>query len=260
MDCEPVRVLVDHCVSVHGQTACHVRVEENFEWPNGQMRTMNVVRLQGRRRSSGEHQLRTEILNIAAIGEAARQGAIHVLTSEEIQAEKLSARMGNRGVLGDLWADVRFGHIPSPLARSTWMGALNLEQMASKDHRETFYRCLVTWARNGIRPDLLEWLPKSEYIDAQRPNIARLGEYLAICDAVGETRFGDAFHFWTALCNDVEYFLTTDAKFLRALRVQHPDPEILCRAVSPMELVQALELPAVELPILEGEIKPYSRV
>jgi hypothetical protein len=255
----PARVLVDHCVFVHGQTARHVQVSESFEWPTGQKHTMKVLRLQGRRRSSGEHHLRIEISNIAALGEAARRGTILVLTSEEIQAERLRARMGSRGVLGDLWADVRFGHVPSPLARSTWMGGLTLEQMASKDHREEFYRRLVHWARHGVPADFLNWLPESEYVKSQRTNIARLPEYLAICEAAGETRLGDAFHFWTALCNDVDYFLTTDAKFLGALRAQHLNPAILYRAVSPMELVQALDLPAVELPIAEGEIKPYAR-
>jgi hypothetical protein len=138
------------------------------------------------------------------------------------------------------------------------MGALSLEQMASKDHREAFYRLLAHWARHGIPADLLNSLPQSEYVDAQRPNVARLGEYLALCDAVGE-KHGDAFHFWTALCNGVDYFLTTDAKFLRTLRAQHSDPETIYRAVSPTELVQALDLRAFELPLAEGEIQPYAR-
>jgi hypothetical protein len=259
MTSAPIRVLVDHCVFLHGQTARHIEILENFEWPTGHKQAMNVLRLRGRRLASSEQRLRAEIPAIAAIGEAARQGAILVLTSEEIQAERFRARMGNRGVLGDLWAGVRFGHIPSPLARCTWMGDLTLAQMGSRDHREEFYRRLVHWARQGIPADLLKWLPHSEYVDAQRPNIARLGEYLAICDAVGETRLGDAFHFWTALCNGVDYFLTTDAKFLGALRERHCDPEALYRAFSPTELVQALDLAAFELPLAEGEVQPYAR-
>src|SRR5207244_6416574 len=73
----------------------------------------------------------------STVAAAARNGLITVHTSLELVAERLRARSTGRGIRGDLWIAVRFEHAPAPLDRSTWMGSLSLQQMASKDRKST---------------------------------------------------------------------------------------------------------------------------
>jgi hypothetical protein len=250
------RVLVDHCALMNGSTSRVVAVTETVNW--GPIAApIKVMRIQGKRLQKGADWLRNERRSLAAVGAAARTGLIAAYTSMELTAERLKARMGGRGIRGDLWSDVPFEHVPVPLDRSTLMGSLSLGQMSSRDHQQEFYAQLLEFARDGVPQWLWESLPSTEFIELQKRNVGRLGEYATLCDVVGKPRWGDAFHYWTALCSDLDYFLTTDKNFLGALR-KHADQELIYRAVTPSELVEVLELPAVALPIQEDEIAPFA--
>jgi len=175
----------------------------------------------------------------------------------ELGAERLKARMGGSGIRGDLWSGVRFEDAPVPLDRSIWMGSLSLEQMASKAHREEFYDRLLRFAHDGVPQQFLDCLPSTEFIELQKRNLRRLSEFATLCEVVGEQRRGDAFHYWTAICNDLDYFLTTDNRFLCALRT-HPDKNLIYRAVTPSELAEVIGLPPTALPIEENELAPFA--
>ena len=107
---------------------------------------------------------------------------------------------------------------------------------------------------NGVPQAFLDILGLDNF---QLGNLKRLGEFKTLCDAVGPKRWCDAFHLWTALCNGLDYFLTTDEKFLRVLRNTCTNVDLLLPAVCPSELVDALHLPPVPLPIQEGEVIPF---
>lgn len=250
------KVLVDHCALMNGSTSRLVAVTQTVNWGPVTV-PIKVTRIQSKRLQKGEDWLRNERRSLAAVGAAARAGLIAAYTSMELTAERLKARMGGRGIRGDLWNDVSLEHVPAPLDRSTLMGSLSLEQMSSKDHRQEFYGLLLKFARDGVPEWLWERSPSNEFIELQKRNVGRLAEYATLCDVVGEARWGDAFHYWTALCNDLDYFLTTDKNFLAALR-EHPDKDLIFRAVTPSELVEVLGLPAAALPIEEGEIAPFA--
>lgn len=251
-----VCALIDHCVIMHGKTTRLVAVTETIDWGHTTA-PIKVTRLQGKRLGEGETWLRNERRSIAALGMAARQGSLRPYTSMELGAERLKARMKGSGIRGDLWNHVRFEHVPVPLDRSTWMGSRTLEQVASREDQRAFYLRLLKFAREGVPQALLDALPETEFIGHQKRHLARLSEFAAICTTVGEARHGDAFHYWTALCGNLDYFVTTDKAFLDALR-QHPDPDLVCQAVSPSELVELMDLLPMDLPISEGEIAAFS--
>jgi len=250
------KVLVDHCAIMNGKTTRLVAVTETVNW-GPTTAPIRVTRIQGKRLGRGEDWLRNERRSLAALGAAAREGLITAHTSMELGAERLKAPMGGRGIRGDLWSGVRFEHSPVPLDRSTWMGSLSLEQMASKAHREEFYDRLLQFARDGVPQRFLDCLPSTEFIELQKRNLGRLSEFATLCEVVGEQRRGDAFHYWTALCSDLDYFLTTDNRFLRVLRT-HPDKNLIYRAVTPSELVEVIDLPPAALPIEENEVAPFA--
>jgi hypothetical protein len=250
-------VLVDHCCLTHGRTTQAVTVEETVNW--GHIRTsIRVAKIRGLSRQPQETWLREEIRNLATVCEATRRGALTVYTSMELTAERMRSRMNGQGLEGDLWYGIRFEHVASPLDRSTWMGDLTLQLMTSDDHRAAFYDRLLLIARKGVAKEVIDYLGTSEFMARQLENLDRLGEFVRICKAVGKPRYGDAFHLWTALCSSLDFFLTTDDKFLRLLREDPSITDLAYRAVTPSELVGILDFTPAELPVGENELVPFS--
>lgn len=248
------RVLVDHCAIEHGLLIGRAVGEPSTANWAGHVVTLEVVRLQGRKLDPGAHWLRAQISHLAAITAAMQSGCLDAFTYSELLAERLKGRDGWNGVRGDLWKDVSFKHVDPPLERSTWMGALTLDQFSSRVHQTEFCERLLAFEKHGVPQVLLDVL---QIDDFQKGNIKRLREFATLCAAVGRTRWCDAFHLWTAICNEMDFFLTTDETFLRVLRDNCTDLNLLAPAVCPSELVDALGLRAALLPIQEGEIIPF---
>jgi hypothetical protein len=247
------RVLVDTCTRKQGALIGRAIDEPHTtDWGGRQVGWL-VRRLQARRLQHNAHGLREQIPFIASVTEAIRAGRLAAYTSSELRHEGWDLVRG-RNQRGDLWAGVRFGNVDPPLERSTWMGGLTVDQVYSGKHQQTFCEILLQYARTGVPQELLDVL---ELDDFQRLNLTRLGEYRVICEAVGRNRYRDAFHLWTALCNGLDYFLTTDEKFLRVLRQKCDRDDLVRLAISPLELARKLDLPPGPLPVHEGEVIAY---
>jgi hypothetical protein len=197
-----------------------VTVEHPLKWGHIQTK-VRVAKIRGRHREPQATWLREEIRSLASVCGAIRKGALTAYTSIELSTERMRSSMNGQGLHGDLWVGIHLGHVESPLDRSTWMGGLTVQMMTSDDNK------------------------------------AALAEFAKICKAVGRSRYGDAFHYWTAICNNKDYFLTTDRVFLQELRKHSEIADLVYRAVTPSELVGILNLLPVELPVREGEVVPF---
>lgn len=249
-------ILVDHCCLNHGRTTQMVNVEHQLNWGNIQT-TVKVAMIRGKHRQPQETWLREEIRSLASVCAAARKGVLTAYTSMELSAERMRARMHGQGIQGDLWDSIRLEHVDSPLDRSTWMGGLTLDKMTSKDHKAAFYDRLLEMARDGVPKEFIDYLGTSEFVLRQLGNLSRLDEFVKICKAVGRSRYGDAFHLWTAICSNLDFFLTTDKVFLGHLRRDAEITNLTKRAVTPSELVAILQLSPAELPVGESAVVPF---
>lgn len=207
--------------------------------------------LQGKAQPKDAEWLNREIEALAAVGAAARLGRLRACISSEINFERRKGGVGARWSRTDLWNSVNFEHVDPAVERSRWMGSLSIGEVLSAEHKQEFVNRLLHFARHGVPQVFFEY---SDVPDFERRNLAKLNELASLCTAVGETRWVDAFHFWTALCDDVDFFLTTDKKFLEALREKDLSADWVCRAVSPSTLMEILNLPPRSLPITGGEL------
>jgi hypothetical protein len=73
----------------------------------------------------------------------------------------------------------------------------------------------------------------------EQENLLQLGQFKSLCRGLSEKHYPDAFHLWTAETNHLDYFLTMDRKFPRALSTNR-NLDFRCRAVSPDELLGCL--------------------
>jgi hypothetical protein len=252
----PKTILVDHCCLTHGRTTHTVAVEQPLNWGHIQT-SIRVVKIRGRSRNPEEAWLRGEIRSLATVCDATRKGELMAYTSMELTAERMRSRMHGQGLHGDLWSGIHFGHVDSPLDRSTWMGGLAMQEMTSDEHKAAFYDRLLLMASSGVPKEFIDCLGRSEFVTRQLKNLDHLGDFVKLCNAVGKSRYSDAFHLWTALCSNLDFFLTTDRDFLEELRKDPIITDLAYRAVTPSELIACLDLTPAELPVSENELVPF---
>ena len=73
----------------------------------------------------------------------------------------------------------------------------------------------------------------------EQENLLRLERFKSLCRGLSKKHYPDAFHLWTAETNRLDYFLTMDRKFPRALSTNRR-LDFRCKAVSPDELLNSL--------------------
>lgn len=85
------------------------------------------------------------------------------------------------------------------------------------------------------------------YTNFERLCATKLDLFKKMCaeSVFGRNKARDAYHYWTAECNGLDYFLTVDLKFINAYKNAIKDKKLLtkCKAISPTELVKSLNIP-----------------
>lgn len=197
---------------------------------------------------------------ILAIGEAARRHEIACCSYRELEKENVDGRHSLMCNLSGFYAfhGIPFAMVPSPIEREKWFdvseGPGGVEIGLFEYYRPDKSRDKT---RPNVREKFMDFLlaadPKKLYqtslrhprcTDFERNNIKNLHVFQNLCDAIHRKRARDAFHFWAAECNNIDYFLTTDGKFLRPYYTAIKDKKIKfrCKAVSPEELVRELNI------------------
>jgi hypothetical protein len=72
----------------------------------------------------------------------------------------------------------------------------------------------------------------------------------AICDGLSPRHYPDAMHFWTAVTNNVDFFLTVDRKFMRILAANR-QVKTRTKAISPSDLLKHLGVTTLDAPRLD---------
>ena len=89
--------------------------------------------------------------------------------------------------------------------------------------------------------------------DFERLCASKLDEFRNMCSesVFGRKRARDAYHYWTAECSCIDYFLTVDVKFVNAYKNAIKDKKLSakCKVVSPIEFTEALSIPNSPLSI-----------
>lgn len=185
---------------------------------------------------------REKMASILAIGRAALQGKLSACICKELVCESLLSHHSWKTALSPLAAfnRVEFEEIPSPIERSKlfqssdWVMGQRVEQ---------FMDFLL-----GVNPSQLYQMmcEMNKFSDFELKNAKNIQKFKDLCDEKTLKRkpARDAFHLWAAECSNVDYFLTIDMKFLRPYRqaIKSRKINFHCKAVSPEELIECLEI------------------
>lgn len=229
----PATALVDHCVKqliITSETAV-------------QYQTINLGRkrqifpIVGFRRKqklkSGEFWKQEQIESLPTIARLAEEKVIKLFSYNELNFESLPGMRGLRGALGDLFKKIEICKVPSAIERSRFM-QMNILDYSKKERLIEFCNILI----NLNDPDLLLKAP-IRLTDFEKKNLKALNRFREICSGLNPGMYPDAFHLWTAETNNLDYFLTTDRKFINALTKSKKLP-LLTKPICPRVLLNEM--------------------
>lgn len=225
-------VLVDNCVHVLAEVVEPASKAVTVPWGDRQ-ETVNVVGVRGRRQQDGWKQ--GEIECLPTIVKLARENLLALYLYNEVHFESM---MGSRfpGVpFGDLFKGLHFEYVDAAVERS-WFFQTPFDSYIEREMVIEFCKFLLT-------QKLEERLGASAFMGRLPPqqakNLLRLDRFRVICRNLSEKQLPDALHLWTAEVNGIEFFLTTDKKFVNAL-TQSSKVELPCLPVFPSDLLTIL--------------------
>ena len=232
---KPVTALLDLCVHHRTVTVRPTTKQQTVRW-SGKTITAPVHGFT-RERLPGPNEawLQEQIEALPTVTRLAREGAIRLFRYIEFELEGLKGKLGLRGLIGDLLNDVPIDDVPAAIERSNFQQPSNFEKHADKERLIEFCELLLS---PNFDPDQVCRLPL-RFTDFELENLRLLKRFREIRRALDRNHYPDAFHLWTAETNRLNYFLTTDKKFINLMthtsKTQGPT-----RVISPADLLREL--------------------
>jgi hypothetical protein len=230
------KVLVDNCIDGLSQTMQGAAKEEEIQWGDSKQR----VRIGGYQRKPPlrpEHKWKQrQIECLPTIARLARDGRLSLYIYNEIRFEGwLRPGSAIRSVIGNLFAGVQFIDVEAPIERSRFF-QMELGQYLQRQEVVEFCKWLQLPRIEALadKPAIQSRLPESEIY-----NLRQVKRFRELCRGLSEGQYPDAFHLWTGEANKLDYFLTTDRKFIRAM-TETKKIVLPCRPISPEALLAEL--------------------
>jgi hypothetical protein len=239
------KVLIDLSVRRRGVLTQETWVEKTLRWAGRDL----VTRIAGwmpKPHAEGAW-LQRQIRYLPTISRLSAQGMILLYTYSELEFEEWSGRPEMMGTFGDIFPRKTIRTCQAAVNRPRFRQSVDFQKYLNRDQMIDFCRFLLKLEPPALQRATIFWnkLPASE-----QENLLKLGQFKTLCRSLAEKHYPDAFHLWTAETNHLDYFLTMDRKFPRALS-SNRKLDCRCKAVSPEDLLNALG-------ILDRDPYPYT--
>lgn len=146
---------------------------------------------------------------------------------------------GNSANLGNLFPRELFGDIGPAIERSYFFQS-SISDYVKTSKMVEFCLWLKRLKANELNLDVLI---KKGFPAEMLRNLHHVSRFHELCHVLQkEEQLVDAFHLWSAEVNGIEYFLTTDKKFVNAIQRAVRD----CKPILPSELLDKLGVRKME--------------
>lgn len=230
---KPKTVLVDNCVLDLAETVQEGTKRVEVPWGDITV-TTDIVGLVGKTPRDTTQQVQRECL--PTIVRLVRNGTLLLHKTTEVAFEAWHRAGAAAPLPGYLFASVPFIDIPPAIERSR-LRQTEIGQHVQGDAVAQFCQ----WLRGVDEKRLLSEATFREHITPQEAaNLGNLGRFRELCKGLSPDQCRDAFHLWTAEVNGLDYFLTVDTKFIRALTMRGKKPDLPCLPVTPSDLLDIM--------------------
>jgi len=235
--------LVDTSVWRLAEFARPVRIREQVSI-FGREQTIEILNM--RRIGPYESWKELQIEALPTIARLTREGILNLFDYNEIELETMKGTILG-GAVVYLLENVPIFYAKSPVERSRFQQT-DMDAFANK---ETFIRfCKVLLSVN-----LSQRENKSD-VRKLIPNLESIERFKEICRDLSETHYPDAYHLWAAETNKMEYFLTTDKKFIQAM-TRTKRTRLNSQPIAPRDLLNQLGIAELDpLPIADWAVRP----
>ncbi|MBO6946410.1 MAG: hypothetical protein JJ855_00405 [Rhodospirillales bacterium] len=230
------KVLIDNCVDGLSDIMEPARKSFKIGWGDQVIEDYIVGYRRKAPRDANETWMQDQIECLPTIARLGKEKSLQFFTYNELIMEAWR-RPGSfpANIVGRLFSEIEFEHVDAAVERSRIFSGdmgTHIDGAAMID----FCRFLIGLDLEGFfsRPKLCSRFP-----DRELDNLRDIGRFRELCDGLSDSQLRDAFHLWTGEVNSIDFFLTTDKKFIRVMtetkRINLP-----CMPVSPTSLLQYL--------------------
>ncbi len=241
------KIMVDNCIGSNANPARWERVE--LEPIGGIQFTNKLIVCRGKELHCKSERLNRDMPYVHAIAQAAKENKFSLYTYMELQCEQM---MGYHSMTS--WCTpfyplqgISYKTVDPPIIRGEFFESMD---WLKKEEIDKF----ISWL---IKLDKSETVNFKQSKRPIRSNFDKLDEFQKMVAEIGKKSARDIYHFWVAECNNLDYFLTVDYKFLDSYKKAVKNKRIAtkCVAVSPKELADqfSLSIENIKLP-KEGQL------
>jgi hypothetical protein len=198
----------------------------------------------------------TQLAALPTLRRLVLSGQIRLFWHPELTLEAMLGHMDQTAGVGHLLHRVPIGDVPPAIERSRFQ-QIDLGEFAGKESFNKFCELLLQLSYRDFakRPRFL-----SSFSPFEQQNLRALERFKEICRALPKKHYRDGFHLWTAEANGLDYFLTADGKFIRAL-TQSSKLHLQCRPIGPDELLTEMGMTERDpLPVNDYDFHTYGEV
>jgi hypothetical protein len=230
-----IKILIDNSIDSLSEIMQGVAQFKELDW-GGMSLSAPIVGLQRiPSRGNDAKWMQHQIECLPTVARLAREGTLVFHTYFELIFESWKRRNFPALPLGNLFDGIEIHHIDSAVERSRIFPSVNSQIF---DKKEVIEFCKWLLCAN------IETLANDSIISAKFPtseldNLRNAQRFREICKGLSDKQLPDALHLWTGEVNDLDFFLTTDRKFIRVMRNTKRIP-LACQPISPEELLEEL--------------------
>lgn len=237
------KVLVDSCIFDNAIEMVPATAKKKVEWGDNVF-TIDIRGMKRRQKLPPSQEWKQrQIDSIPSIVRAVNEGFLGFYRYCEIGVEAMKRKGGTFGnsVTNHLM-NVDFKKVAPAIERTKFRQTAYLKKYVAREEVVDFCKFLLTSPVEKAvdQPEL-----ENYFSDFELSNIKSLYRFRELCSGLAEKQYPDAFHLWTAEVNGLDYFLTTDRKFIRVM-TETKRTELPCRPVAPTTLLKVLHLPVRE--------------
>lgn len=243
---KPKTVLVDNCVLSLAETVQEGTKRVEVPWGDITV-TTDIAGLIGKTPRDTTQQAQRECL--PTIARLARNGTLLLHKTIEVAFEGWHRAGAPAPLPGYLFAAIPLIEIPPAIERSRiWQ--MEIDQHVQGDAAAQFCQWLFVADEELL---LSEELILKHFTPQEVTNLRNLDRFRYLCKNLSHDQCRDAFHLWTAEVNGLDYFLTVDTKFIRALTMRGKKPDLPCLPVTPSDLLDIMGVTERDpLPFVSG--------
>jgi len=232
-----VSVLVDNCIDSYSDTMTSVSKEFKVDI-GGVQQAFRVLGFGRWTSPRPEHEwMRAEFECLPTVARVAHEERVQFCTYSELENEAMKRPQGFPATLvGDLFRGIKFRRIDAAIERSCFF-QMEMSKFLSPEQMIKFCTWLLECDSRSPRLDALE---SSGHVPPfYIGNLRKVERYRSLCSGLSERQYADAFHLWTAEVNGLDYFLTMDRKFIRAM-TESSRLSLPCKPIPPSVLLDVL--------------------